>query len=92
MTTGGTGIGPRDVTPEATLEVIERRLPGVEEAVRKYGQDRIPMAMLSRGVVGVRGKTVIINLPGSRGAVEDGVQVLFPVIIHTFRMLKGGKH
>jgi molybdenum cofactor biosynthesis protein MoaC len=92
MTTGGTGIGPRDVTPEATLEVLERRLTGVEEAVRKYGQDRIPMAMLSRGVAGVRGKTVIINLPGSRGAVEDGVQVLFPAIIHTFRMLKGGKH
>jgi cyclic pyranopterin phosphate synthase len=92
VTTGGTGIGPRDVTPEATLAVIERRLDGVEEALRKFGQDRLPMAMFSRGVAGVRGKTVIVNLPGSRGAVEDGVNVLFPAITHTFRMLKGAKH
>lgn len=92
ITTGGTGIGPRDVTPEATQAVIERRLEGVEEAVRKFGQDRLPMAMLSRAVAGVRGKTVIVNLPGSRGAVADGMNVLFPAIMHAFRMLKGGKH
>jgi cyclic pyranopterin phosphate synthase len=92
VTTGGTGIGPRDVTPEATQAVIERRLEGVEEAVRKFGQDRLPMAMLSRAVAGVRGKTVIINLPGSRGAVADGMTVLFPAIMHAFRMIKGGRH
>ena len=92
LTTGGTGLGPRDVTPEATLAVIERRLDGVEEALRKFGQDRLPMAMLSRAVAGVRGNTVIINLPGSRGAAEDGANVLFPVITHSFRMLKGARH
>ena len=92
VTTGGTGVGPRDVTPEASLSVIERRLEGVEEALRKFGQDRLPMAMLSRGVAGVRGKTVIVNLPGSRSGVEDGMNILFPAIIHTFRMMKGEKH
>jgi cyclic pyranopterin phosphate synthase len=92
VTTGGTGIGPRDVTPEATLAVIERRLDGVEEAVRSFGQNRLPMAMLSRSVVGVRGKTLIINLPGSRGGVEDGMNVIFPAILHVFRMMKGEKH
>jgi len=92
VTTGGTGTGPRDVTPEATLAVIERRLDGVEEALRAFGQDRMPMAMLSRGVAGVRGKTLIINLPGSRSAVEDGMNALFPAILHTFRMIRGGGH
>jgi len=92
ITTGGTGIGPRDVTPEATQAVIERRLEGVEQQLRTYGQSRIPMAMLSRGIVGVRGRTLIVNLPGSRNAVEDGFNALFPAIIHTFRMLRGEKH
>ena len=92
VTTGGTGIGPRDVTPEATRAVIERRLDGVEEALRSFGQERLLMAMLSRGVVGVRGKTLIINLPGSRSSVEDGINAIFPAILHTFRMLKGEGH
>ena len=92
FTTGGTGIGPRDVTPQATLSIIDRRLDGVEEAFRKFSQDRIPMAMLSRAVAGVRGSTLIINLPGSRGAVEDGIHVLFPTIVHAFRMMKGERH
>jgi molybdenum cofactor biosynthesis protein MoaC len=92
ITTGGTGTGPRDVTPEATLSVIERRLDGVEETLRDYGQDRLPMAMLTRGVVGIRGKTLIINLPGSRRAVEDGMNVLFPAILHVFIMMKGVRH
>ena len=92
VTTGGTGIGPRDVTPEATLAVIERRLNGVEEALRSFGQDRIPMAMLSRSVVGVRGKTLIVNLPGSKGGVQDGIDAIFPAILHVFRMLKGERH
>lgn len=92
ITTGGTGTGPRDVTPEATLAVIERRLDGVEETLRDYGQDRLPMAMLTRGVVGIRGKTLIVNLPGSRRAVEEGMNVLFPAVLHVFIMMKGRRH
>ncbi|MBI4549093.1 MAG: bifunctional molybdenum cofactor biosynthesis protein MoaC/MoaB [Ignavibacteriae bacterium] len=92
VTTGGTGVGPRDVTPEATLAVIDRRLEGVEEMLRSFGQDRLPTAMLSRGVVGIRGKTLIINLPGSKGGVEDGINALFPAILHTFRMMRGEGH
>ena len=92
LTTGGTGMSPRDVTPEATAAVIERRMEGVEEAARSFGQDRIPMAMLSRAVAGVRGKTVIINLPGSTSAVRDGMDALFPAILHTFRMMNAGGH
>lgn len=92
VTTGGTGAGPRDVTPDATSAVIDRRLEGVEQELRSYGQSRIPTAMLTRGVVGVRGKTLIINLPGSKGGVEDGINALFPAILHTFRMMKGEGH
>lgn len=92
ITTGGTGVGPRDVTPEATLAVIDRRLDGVEEELRRYGQSRIPTAMLSRGIVGVRGKTLIVNLPGSKGGVEDGIAALFPSVIHAFRMMRGEGH
>ncbi len=92
MTTGGTGAGPRDVTPEATLSVIERRLEGIEEALRNYGGDRIPTAMLSRGVAGICGRTVIVNLPGSRGGAEDGINALFPGLLHVFRMMRGEGH
>ncbi len=92
VTTGGTGVGPRDVTPEATVRVIERQLQGVEEALRSYGQSRTPFSMLSRGVVGVRGKTLIINLPGSRKGVKDGIAAIFPAIFHTFRMMRGEGH
>jgi molybdenum cofactor biosynthesis protein MoaC len=92
ITTGGTGAGPRDVTPEATKSVISRRLEGVEETLRAYGQNRLATAMLSRGVVGLRGKTLIINLPGSRGGVEDGMSALFPAVLHVFRMMRGEGH
>jgi len=92
ITTGGTGAGPRDVTPEATKSVISRRLEGVEETLRAYGQNRLTTAMLSRGLVGLRGKTLIINLPGSRGGVEDGMSALFPAVLHVFRMMKGEGH
>lgn len=92
VTTGGTGVGPRDVTPEATLSVIDRRLDGVEEMVRRYGQDRLRTAMLTRMVVGLRGKTLIVNLPGSRGGVEDGMNAIFPQIFHVFRMMEGEDH
>ncbi|HUN64707.1 MAG TPA: bifunctional molybdenum cofactor biosynthesis protein MoaC/MoaB [Bacteroidota bacterium] len=92
LTTGGTGVGPRDVTPDATSNVITRRLDGVEETFRAYGQNRIPTAMLSRGVAGVRGRTVIINLPGSIRGAEDAVRSLFPAVLHAFPMLRGEGH
>ncbi|MGA9363553.1 MAG: bifunctional molybdenum cofactor biosynthesis protein MoaC/MoaB [Bacteroidota bacterium] len=92
VTTGGTGIGPRDVTPEATKRVIEREVEGVEEALRGYGQERTAFSMLSRGVVGIRGRTLIINLPGSQRGVEDGIAAAFPAIFHTFRMMRGERH
>jgi cyclic pyranopterin phosphate synthase len=92
LTTGGTGVSMRDVTPEATLAVIDRRLEGVEETLRRFGQDRLPTAMLSRGVVGLRRSTLIINFPGSPGGVEDGFNAIFPSILHTFRMLRGEGH
>ncbi len=92
LTTGGTGAGPRDVTPEASVAVIDRRLPGVEEWFRGYGQDRLPMAMFSRGVAGLRGNSLIVNLPGSPRAAHDGINALFPSILHVFRMMKGDGH
>ena len=92
LTTGGTGVGPRDVTPEATNAVIERRLNGVEEVVRRFGQDRVPTAMLSRGIAGTLGRSLIINLPGSQGGALDGIDALFPAVIHAFRMLRGEGH
>ena len=82
FTTGGTGIGPRDVTPEATSGVIERELPGVTEALRAHGQERNRYSMLSRGVAGVRGRTLIVNLPGSERAVNESLDVLLPWILH----------
>lgn len=92
VTTGGTGAGPRDVTPEATMDVIERRLEGIEQALRSYGQDRRPTAMLSRGVAGTRGKTLIINLPGSPSGVIDGLSAVFPAVVHAFGMMRGEGH
>ncbi len=92
ITTGGTGLGPRDVTPEATISVVERVLDGVSETIRAYGQNRVPVAMLSRCICGVRGNTVIVNLPGSVSAVKDGLQVLLPAILHVFPMMGGEGH
>lgn len=92
ITTGGTGIGPRDNTPEALTRLLEKGLPGVTEAIRSYGQERNPYAMLSRSSAGIRGKTVIISLPGSTGGVEDGMDAIFPAIFHTFSMLAGQGH
>lgn len=92
LTTGGTGLGPSDLTPEATHAVIEHEVPGITEAIRKFGQDRTPFAMLSRGISGVRGNSLIINLPGStRGAIES-LQALFPGLLHAFPMMGGGGH
>lgn len=92
LTTGGTGIGPRDLTVEATKNVVEREIPGISEAMRSYGFQRTPYAMLSRGIAGVRGKTIIINLPGSSKGVAEGIDALFPWILHSFTILEGGGH
>jgi cyclic pyranopterin phosphate synthase len=92
ITTGGTGLGPRDVTVEATRAVIERELPGIAEAIRTHGQARTPRAMLSRGVAGVCGRTLIVNLPGSPSAVEDSLDALLPDLFHAFDVLLGEGH
>jgi cyclic pyranopterin monophosphate synthase len=92
LTTGGTGIGPRDITPEATRKVIEKEVNGIAEASRAYGQRRTPLSMLSRGLTGVRGHTIIINLPGSLSAVSEYLDFLFPGIEHAFKMMKGDGH
>lgn len=92
ITTGGTGVTPRDQTPEALRGLFERELPGVEEAIRSYGQARTPYAMLSRSMAGTRGKTLILCLPGSSGGVQDAMNALFPAVLHTYKMLWGGGH
>lgn len=92
ITTGGTGFSPRDFSPEATKKVIEREIPGIPEALRAYGQERTPYSMLSRGIAGIRGKTIIVNLPGSKKGVADSLDALFPALLHSFKMLWGGGH
>jgi molybdenum cofactor biosynthesis protein MoaC len=92
FTTGGTGLGPRDVTPEATLTVINRSVPGIVEAIRSHGKDRTPFAMLSRGEAGVRGDSVIVNLPGSSKGALESLQALFPGLLHIFPMMQGKGH
>lgn len=88
LSTGGTGLSPRDVTPEATRTVIERDAPGIAEALRVTVLERVPRAALSRGVAGVRGRTLIINLPGSEAAVADGLAVLSPLVTHAMAILR----
>ncbi|HMK38620.1 MAG TPA: bifunctional molybdenum cofactor biosynthesis protein MoaC/MoaB [Bacteroidota bacterium] len=92
ITTGGTGIGPRDATPEATASVIERELPGVAEALRAHGQERNRYSMLSRGIAGIRGRTLIVNLPGSERAVNESLDMLLPWILHALDVLRGSRH
>jgi len=89
VTTGGTGAAPRDVTPEATKEVIEREMPGLAELIRLEGYKKTPFAVLSRGVAGIRKVTLIINLAGSPKAVQEGMEILAPVLPHALQMLKG---
>jgi molybdopterin adenylyltransferase len=89
ITTGGTGAAPRDVTPEATREVIEREMPGLAELLRWQGYQITPLAVLSRGVAGLRGGTLIINLAGNPKAVREGMTILQPVLAHALQMLKG---
>lgn len=92
LTTGGSGLGPRDNTPEATARVVEREIPGITEVLRAYGQDRTPFSMLSRGKAGVCGQTIIINLPGSKRGVAESLDALFPWLLHAFKMVEGEGH
>jgi cyclic pyranopterin monophosphate synthase len=92
MTSGGTGFSPRDCTPEAMTKVIEREAPGIAEAARSYGQQRTPYSMLSRAKAGLRGKTLFVNLPGSKKGVADSLDALFPALLHSFKMIAGGDH
>lgn len=89
VTTGGTGIALRDVTPEATLSVIERRITGVEEKMRQEGSKKTPFAALSRGVCGVRGKTLLLNLPGSPAAAVESLQAVIAILPHALELLDG---
>lgn len=89
LTTGGTGVSPRDVTPEATKEVIERELPGFSEAMRMEGFKKTPHAIISRAICGLRGGSLIINLPGSPRAVKENLEVILPAIPHALEKLKG---
>ncbi len=92
MTTGGTGFSPRDLTPEAMKKVIEREVPGISEAARSFGQERTPYSMLSRASAGLRGNTLIVNLPGSKKGVSESLDALFPGLLHSFKMIAGGGH
>ena len=89
LTTGGTGLSPRDFTPEATREVIEKEIPGIPEAIRKQSIEKTGFAVLSRAIAGVRGKTLIINLPGSPAAVQDAFDVLKDVLVHAIELIRG---
>lgn len=92
LTCGGTGVGSRDVTPEATIKVLEKQVTGVAEMLRFYGQRRVPFSMLSRGLTGIRRNSVIVNLPGSISVVTDAMDSLFPGILHIFKMMENEGH
>jgi molybdenum cofactor synthesis domain-containing protein len=92
LTSGGTGVTPTDRTPEATRGVLDFEVPGIAEAIRAYSRDRVPAAALSRGIAGVVGRTLIVNLPGSTGGAKDGLAVLAPLLKHTIEQINGGDH
>ena len=92
ITTGGTGISPTDRTPEGTRAVLDYEIPGIAEAIRAAGREKVPTAALSRGIAGVAGSTLVVNLPGSTGGVKDGLAVLAPIPRHAVDQFHGGEH
>ena len=90
--TGGTGLSKRDITPEALLPFLDRTIPGIEEAIRSYGQQRTPYAMLSRSVVGTYKDSLVLALPGSTNGAKESIDAVFPSIMHVFRIFEGARH
>jgi molybdenum cofactor synthesis domain-containing protein len=92
VTSGGTGINPTDRTPDVTRDLLDYEIPGIAEAIRAHSRDAVPTAALSRGVAGVAGRTLVVNLPGSRGGARDGLAVLGPILAHAVDQIRGGDH
>lgn len=92
LTSGGTGITPTDRTPEVTRSILDYEIPGIAEAIRAHSRDRVPTAALSRGLAGVAGRTIVVNLPGSTGGARDGLAVLGQVLVHAVEQVGGGDH
>jgi molybdenum cofactor synthesis domain-containing protein len=92
LTSGGTGVTPTDRTPEATRPVLDFEIPGIAESIRAYSRGKVPAAALSRGLAGVAGRTLVVNLPGSAGGARDGLAVLGPILRHTVEQIHGGDH